>query len=452
MKILFKSLITLVVFAIIFSCSKSTFVGSDLFVPESIELFFKDDFEITAKTIKTDSVVTFDLLSYMSSLICGKIEDPVFGTSEAEIYIDLHVASDYPPFNYIESGSVKEVIIDSVVLVLGYDPATFYGDSTVSHDVEVSLLQRELIFKDTVYSNFSPAVTSTILGRKTFVPNYSDSIKVVEAGDTTTTAYSQMLRIRLDNSFAEAMVADTSLINTDTKFVKYAPGLRIKSTPNGNSFWGIDTGKTATAPYNSIIIYYTKGLEKLSYRIFVDGERTNYFKNDYVSSQIEPFFGSEEKGDSLLFMQGMAGPDIEINIPALADPFYNDFLINKAELEFFVLEDENSSLFDPLESVVLYRYDSFGKAIVTEDVYIAFSVLQDESFDGLLKNRIIDGKTLKKYSAVMSVHALRMFNSANPDTRVVISARNKKIRPNRSIIYGPGHSKYPMKFKLTYSK
>lgn len=452
MKVLFRSIITLSIICFVFACSKSTFVGSDLFVPDSIDLFYKDDFDIIAKTIRRDSVVTFDTQAFMTSMVCGRTVDPVFGTTEAEIFIDMHISNFIPPFQYSEDAILKKVNLDSVILVLAYEAEGFYGDSTVSHDLEVNLLRRKMIFEDTVYSTFRAEPSEDILGSKTFVPRLADTLKIFEPGDTSATEYTKMLRLKLDDEFAQAMIDDTSFINSDANFTNYSKGLRIKSTPNGNSMWAMDNTRSSEEPYNSVMIYYSRDTFQSSYRIFVDGDRTNHLVHDYAGSEIENFFDDTVKGDSLLFLHGLAGSDIELDIPALADPQYDEFLVNKAELEFFVLEDENSDIYDPLESILLQRYDSEGGIIVTEDVFLGLQILNDASFGGTLTETTIDGKILKKYTAVMSVHALRMFNDDNPDTKLRISARNKRERPNRSIIFGPGHSKYPMKFKLTYSK
>ncbi len=451
MKVFFRSLATILAILFIFSCSKTTFVGSDIF-PNGIDVFYKDDFEIIAKTIRRDSIITYDQVDFMNSMICGRIEDPIFGTTEAEMFIDLHITSLIPQFQYLEDAVSKEVELDSVVLVLGYDPLTFYGDSTVTHDIEVNLLSRKLLFEDSIFSTFQGTVDDEILASKTLIPNLRDTLHILEPLDTSTTAYTEMLRMPVDDAFAQAMIEDTSLVSSDDNFTTYARGIRVKSTPAGNSLWGVDWTKTAESPYNSIIVYYSRDTIKNSYRIFVDGDRSNYFNHDYSGSVVEEFIDDVEKGDSLLFLQGMAGTDIELDIPAFADPAFDEFLVNKAELEFFVLEDESSDLYEPISSILLQRFDEEGNIIVTEDVFLALQVLNDASFDGVLTETVVDGMTLKKYTAVMSVHALRMFNDENPDTKLRISARNKRIRPNRTIVFGPGHSKYPMKFKLTYSK
>lgn len=451
MKILFRSLLVVLIFSAIYSCEKTTFVGSDIFVPGSTELLFKEDFDIIAKTVRRDSFVTYDLTNSMPSLLVGKMDDPYFGVTEAELYIDLHINSVIPQFQFEKDGVPTLATLDSAMLVLGLDSKTFYGDSTTVHDVEVALLENKLIFKDTVYSTFQGVASSTILANESLVPSL-DSVYVVEPSDSIPKGYAEQMRIRIADDFIEELIQDTSLVSSDNNFTGYAPGIRIKSTPATNGMWGIDINKVNTSPNNSIIVYYKKGLDQLSYRIFVDGTRTNYVHHDYTGSVVESFFDDTEKGDSLLFLQGLAGTDIELEIPGLADASFGDFLMNKAELEFYVMEDETSELYSPLESIILQKYDGDGNLIVTEDVRVSATLLNNISFGGNVTKTTLDGKEVKKYTAAMSIHALEMFDDPNPDTRVVISARGKRIRPQRSIIFGPGHSTYPMKFKLTYSK
>ena len=454
MRILFNSIVVIAAICFTYSCSKTTLVGSDLFVPDSIELFYKDDFEITAKTVRGDSVVTSEPATFLNSLVLGKSVDPIFGTTVAEAYIDTHLEFSLAPgFQYEdENGVMKTAILDSVVLVLAYSPTQFYADSTVYHNLTVNALNEQIPSEDTLYSTYTQGFVETPLVEKRFRPNYTDSIRIIEPGDTIATVYVEQLRVQLELPFFEELMADTMLTESDASFIEYMPGIRIESAPEGNSFIAFDLTKTSESPNNRIIMYYTKEEVQSTYIIILDGERSSYYNHDYSGSEIEPFFDDEEKGDSLLFLQGMAGSDVEISIPAFADTEFSNFIINKSELEFYVYEDENSVLYEPLESILLQRYNDDGNIVATSDVFLAQQDIQDESFGGLLTEGSINGMTLKKYTAATTIHTLSMFDGNNPDTRIRISGRNKRGQANRSIIFGPGHSQYPMKFKLTYSK
>ena len=246
MRILFNSIVVVAAICFTYSCSKTTLVGSDLFVPDSIDLFYKDDFEITAKTVRGDSMVTSEPGSFLNSLILGKSVDPIFGTTVAEAYIDTHLEFNLAPnFQYEdENGVMKTAILDSVVLVLAYSPAQFYADSTVYHNLTVNALNEEIPSQDTLYSTYTPGFVETPLVEKRFLPNYTDSIRIVEPGDTVATVYVEQLRVQLELPFFEELMADTLLTENDANFIEYLPGIRIQSTPEGNSFIALDLTKT----------------------------------------------------------------------------------------------------------------------------------------------------------------------------------------------------------------
>lgn len=453
MKVLLYSLVVSATLVFTFACNKATLVGSDLFVPDSINLFFKDDFDISAVTKRVDSVVTFDGASSISSLIVGELDDPVFGKVKADAYVELNRSTTViPDFQYVVDGASLRARIDSVVLILAYNSEGFYGDTTLRHDVEISVLDEPLFnVEDTLYSTYRPSA-STVIGSKSFVPSASDSLFVVEPGDTSATGYASQVRIQLDNSWAEAMVADTTLISSNDNLLAYAPGLKISSTSGGSSTFGLDFALTVEAPNDRIRIYYRMDTVLATYDIIVNGGRHNYYGHDYQGSEVEAFIDSEEMGDSLLFLQGIAGTEIEVDLPVLGSGEFEDFVVNQAQLEFFVLEDPTFDIHQAIESITMERYGEDGELVILEDAFIASGILPESAFDGTLSSALVDGMTLNKYTALMTIHTVERFGENDPSTRIRILPQNKSIVPNRSIIYGPGHSKYPMKFKLNYSK
>jgi hypothetical protein len=455
MKVLLYSIVASATLIFTFSCNETSLVGSDLFVPDSIELFFENDFDVQAKTVRGDSILTYDGVNSFSTLLVGEIQDPVFGTTTAEAYAALNILeTTVVDFQYSVDGEEKQATLDSVVLVLGYQPSSFYGDSTLAHDIEIRVLDEDIFGTDSLFTSFKPEGEGRLIGSKTLVPNFTDSISISEPGDSLPTKYGNQLRMTLDKEWIQEIFDDTSLINSNADFQAYAPGLRISSTSGGSSTWGFAYGNSLNASSNIIKIYYTKDSIPATYNIIVNGNGHNYFNHDYVNSEVESFLNDEAKGDSLLFMQGLSGTEIELDLPFLEDSEYSDFLINQAELEFFVLEDETFDIHGAVEAITMSKFDESGNLIVIEDAFLDFStdILQDFTFDGTLGSREVDGLRVKKYSAFITIYTMERLSENSPFNRIRILPRNKSILPNRSIIYGPGHSTYPMKFKLNYSK
>ncbi|GLR16570.1 DUF4270 family protein [Portibacter lacus] len=448
MKVLLYSLAAMLALVFTFSCNKTSLVGSELFVPGSINLLYEDDFEITGKTIMGDSIITYDGTSSISTLTIGELNDPVFGKTIGEGYVSLNRASTAPIFQYDDG---QKVTLDSAVLILSYKHDGFYGDTLTRQEISVNVLEEDIFGADTMYSSFRPSAGS-LIGSKSIVPNFNDSLFITEPGDTSVSAYAQQLRITLDDSWAQAMIDDTTLVSSFDNFNAYAPGLKISSTPETSATFGLDFSTNQENPYNYITIYYTKDTLQLTYTIIVGNARHSYFEKDYSGSVVAPFFNDEEKGKELLYLQGLTGAEVEIDIPVLASNDFDEYLVNKAELEFYVLEDDISSDYSPAEAIYLERYNDDGETVVISDVIAASETGVVNIFNGLLQNTTVDGMTIKKYSAIMSIHTISMFNDDDPDSKLRIVTRNNSIVPNRSIIYGPGHPTYPMKFKLNYSK
>lgn len=455
MKLALKTMTILLVIFIILSCNKSSFVGSDLFTPDSIELLYKDDFEITAKTLRVDSVLVTDGFDYSEYLINGMLNDPIFGKTVAETYIDLHISSAYPNFKYLdEEGQTQYVTIDSVIMVLGLYQDGFYGDTLTPHTITVNQMVNTIPEGDSLYSTYQPEIISfRNMGSKTVIPSYIDSVAVLEPGDSLPTIYENQLRIPLNKNIFEALVQDTSLVVNDANFVEFFPGIKISSVPeSGNSVWGLDLTRTSTQPYNNIVVYYKRGESRGKYHIFIDSHRHNYFHQDYEGSVVNNIFGDETTGNETLYLQGMTGPNIEIDIPELHDDVFKDFLINKAELEFWVEEGSHDDTSPPLDAIGIYRYDKEGNLVEVEDYETSIRYNNDTYFDGSFDDVENNGVVMKKYTALLSIYALGVMNGEIEDSRLVITAKNKINTPKRSVIIGPGDDNFPMKFKLAYSK
>ncbi|WP_235298598.1 DUF4270 family protein [Portibacter marinus] len=457
MRIFLYSFAAFVVITITYACSKSSLVGADLFIPDSIELSFRDDFDIKAFTNNVDSVVTYDGAASITSLMVGQLRDPYFGETTAEAYANVSLLTQLggtvipPDFRFIKDGLETKVRLDSVVLVMEYNQAGFYGDSTTTHNIEVRVMENALPSGNKIFSTFRPSATD-LIGSRSFVPSPRDSFIVIEPNDTI--KVSNQFRMKLDNSWAQAMIDDTLLVHTPEAFLDYTPGISIKSTPNNSSTIGFNfnTLSSGAAPNNNIYIYYREDTLRKNYRFPLRGVRHNYYNHDTENAIVEEFLDDDEKGDSLVFLQGMAGPVVELELPVLSTDQLDGFLINRMELEFYVLESASQDIHAPIESIVLEEYNEEGDLVPIEDAIVAFNLGIPSYFEGTLEDVQLNGMTIKKYNAIISLHAIQELGSSNPKTRLRIVPRNKVTMPGRSIIFGPGHSEFPMRLKANFSK
>ena len=112
-------LFLVVLFIGIQSCNDPTSIGAELLEEDQANIGFTDTITLSATTIPSDTIRTYSPSAQIRSYLFGNMTDPVFGTSKSELYLEARLSFLQPDFFSIE--------VDSIVLVLPYDTASFYG-------------------------------------------------------------------------------------------------------------------------------------------------------------------------------------------------------------------------------------------------------------------------------------------------------------------------------------
>ena len=97
------------------SCTKPSLIGNDLLPPEdNINVVFTDTLSIISSTVREDSVRTYssNTAQQLGNYQIGRLVDPVFGTSKAEVYAQLRLLTTTPQFN--------EATLDSAIFSLTF--------------------------------------------------------------------------------------------------------------------------------------------------------------------------------------------------------------------------------------------------------------------------------------------------------------------------------------------
>ena len=348
--------------SIILSCTRindATDLGDGLIpVVDNVNTF---DTTITVETYNDsfwlsnpDPLLTDSFrMSKGATHILGKITngDPLFGTTDATIYLQLKPLS-YP---YAFENHNDSLFIDSVVLILDY--VETWGDSNALQTVRVSEIAPANVFKaDSNYlvrqAKFS---TIGILGTKSnFAPSIlNDSIKAYK--DTT----SNQLRISLDTNFGRRLLKYDSLstgINgayfNDSAFNSKFRGFAIESIAGGNALMGFNlaSGKTRLALYYR---YKNVPRQDTTVRYFTfDGvsANANYItRNNYIGSQALSTFGNGQ--DALVYLQNTPGTFARIKIPDLLNT--PNCVVHRAELIAEQIYDASDDLFTRPDALLL---------------------------------------------------------------------------------------------------
>jgi hypothetical protein len=427
------------------ACNDPTIVGSDLLNEEGLNIDFSDSINLHMRTVAGEPISTLvsgsaTQLTYM----IGELNDPFFGYSKTSSISEVHLGNSTPDF--------ENSVLDSAVLVIAYDSLAFYGDKSQAFDIKVYQLSQSLVDIDSLRSDETIAHESIPLGElNSYVVNTVDSVNVFDPDLDSTVLIGAHLRIPIDYNWADQILMDTTAAKSDSALVELVKGLYVEATSNGDGGY-IGLGIGSNADQTELVLYYTQSdTLKTKYKYRVLGKRHIEIQHDYSGTPVEEVLDDFTMGDSLLYIQSLAGVNIELDFSEIES--LGDVLINKAELELVVAElpGDDLQLYPPINNFIASKADENGELTLIDDLSTALNLGNLELyFGGLLTEEELEGITVQKYNFNLTNFAINALAGKENPT-MTISAAIKSERPNRSIIFGPGHSKYPARLKLTYT-
>jgi uncharacterized protein DUF4270 len=437
---------------VINSCNDPSSIGSELLDEDQVDVFYTDSFNLVTSTIKEDTILAYDPNPVITfdNFQFGIFNDPLFGKTEAGIYAQIIPSFDPPNFD--------GAILDSIILTLQYDSARTYGvlDDT-PFGVGVYRIIEPIDVESKYYSNqtFQIDEFAPLAEISGFTPKIAstDSIKGVidytfdAEGDTIDIVAS--LRIPLSLDFGQDLIDnyDSLIYTSNTNFVEQLlNGLYVKPLAETPGMLSFDIGALSTS---RMTLYYRRDTIKTQYVYGFSTQfvQLNNFKSDATGSIVDDFFNDTTKGDSLIFVQAMTGPSIKVEIPN-SDELQN-VIINKAELVFTVAElpEDDPDSYPPTNVLIATNLDTDGNYSFLSDI-----LLGGANFGGIVIDEVgPQGESIKQYSMNISAYFQDIVDGREDNT-IYLRAFPKQEKSSRSVIYGPGHSKYPMKLKLTYTK
>lgn len=417
----------------------------------------------------------------------GLIEDdPVFGKTDAQIYLALAPNSlNRNPFISLDS----VVGIDSAVLSLAYAGAVF-GDSTSNQKISVFEVSDPL-FKDSLgYQINHPHFNTTgpdLAGSIVNFSQFDDEKMIVVKQDTQNV--SNVLRLPIDPALGLRFAGyDTTVYpstSRDSAFQKAFNGLAIR----------VDAGGTST---NSALGYFNPAGENTRltfyFRVMRNGvvdTLTTDFVPFYTSSSVTRAFSANiiertpaheyadlslttpVEGPEKLLIQSSPGSFALLRVPGLKA--LNNRIIHRAELSFVPAGAPGSEIFNDPDRLFLDLIDSANNRFLTvqEDFLYNSSTLEYDvnSFGGFLKNnrfffnltRYVQSMVTRgDYNYAFRLYAPKaavdhyVFSSGT--VRGIISTNrlwipvNSYVSKGRSVIYGGGTGPQSMTVRIIYSK
>lgn len=432
------------------ACSRPTLVGGDLLDGDIVQLEFTDTISLTVKSVKVDSILTFEenFGLFITNFLLGNVDDPIFGHYDASIFSQLRPNSVNKRFG--------DGLLDSVVLQLAYDTSALYAyHRTDQMDLQVFRVVEDMPFTESLYNNDSFEIEMTPIGELLdFRPAPFDDVVLIDNSDPDaidTLTLGPHIRIKLDKFFGDELInLDTSLYSTFDTFVDYFKGMHIRASTDDNSMLGINMNN----PNTKLVLYYKDQDIKKTFDYYFDQGAVKFSKmsHDYTAAPVEEFIDDDVLGDSLVFMQGMSGLNIEVDFGDLS--FLENRIINHAELDIYhVTEfpDDVPSIFLATQGLLAKKINAdSGELEDVTDVITALQLGTLGLFGGDQMDVTEDGVDLFKYTINLTNHFQAMVEG-DETSKIYLESIAKARNPYRGIFYGPQNSQFPMKLRLTYT-
>lgn len=373
-----KLLITLAIISLYFSaCTKidTTKLGIELIPTVDNIHTFETTLDVAANTYAFPTDVndtTVPKLSKSSLHALGYLNDPLFGTTRASIFVELK--PEYFKFSFpIPKDSL--IAFDSAVLVLGYKNA--YGDTNSVLNAKVYQIIQSDFTEDTtkiIYNTSADIAYGALLGQTAFTTKNLTAQRKLATGDSV----SNQLRIKIDQTFAKALFErdSTNAFASDEAFTNYLKGFAIVP----------DAGIGNALAYFSLIdskleFHYRKknngkiDTTSTSFYSTATSAHANRVERVYASGEINNHFVTLPAGDNVVYVQSAPGTHVRISIPKLPEfKAKGNVVINRAELSIEQMYDASNNTFASSPYLFLDAIDETNKKFIT--------VPNDFSFQG----------------------------------------------------------------------
>jgi|GEM_PF-3584803 len=432
---------------LLLGCNESSVIGSDLIPPgDNLVVERTDTVTLLASTILEDSLETWDLSEQteIDDMLLGRVNHNTLGAYQAEIFTQIELGFINPDFSNSE--------FDSIVLILALDTFEVYGELQQPQSYHVYRMTEDFAVNDVLYSNKTFLTDApNVLGSVTnWIPNYTDSILV------DTVKERAQIRIRLDDALKTELfdTMDLSMYQSDEDLQTLFKGLHIVPDVSNTAMVSVDMNALETR----VLIYYTKDDTVSTFFPFLITEstgKTSYFNHDEArtTAPISMYVGDTDFGDSVVYVQGMAGANIKIDFPHAEAMNDQNIIVNKAVLQLSTLENDATDFNTrrPYQLTALRKTDD-GRLVLNRDVTLSLGRVGGFGlFGGDPQLTTYNGNNAYLYEVNMSAHFLEMM-TGNTESSLYISLFPKTQSARRISVGGPAHSERAMKLILTYTK
>ena len=420
-------------------CSDPAIFGSDLLEEDQLGVVATDTVTLHTTTLRGMPVITSDTTFIQASYLMGRLDDPFFGISISNLYIQPTIE-----FSSINFAGAR---LDSIVLILPYDSTGVYGQLTEPFGLEVFRVEQDLPSIN-LRSDVTFAYDPNPLGSANFIPTLDSTEFYDYSLNARDTLRRPQLRIPLSNALGtEIMALDTSFFSSSDAFQTFLRGLVIRPTADSKAMLGFNL----LDAFSGMMLYYTQNdtlQRQFQFNLNIFSVRYAEFQHDHSSGLVQQYLDASNVSDSLVFVQGMAGAMGKVTFPHAEN--LGRISVNKAELYLPVAAESNVDFrsYPLIERIIAYYYNEEGELVPIDDVEgnLRRRLDLDETYGGTETYE----NFVSAYKLNISSHFQKMVEGIVPK-ELYFSVLYRDRTPDRSILYGATHSRLPMKLNLTYT-
>ncbi|MCH2082264.1 MAG: DUF4270 domain-containing protein [Saprospiraceae bacterium] len=428
------------------SCNDPTSIGAELLEEDQANVGFSDTITLKATTILSDTIRTYSPSAQIRSYLFGDMTDPIFGRSKSELYLEARLSFLQPDFFSID--------VDSVVLVLPYDTASFFGIWQEEFGLDVFEMFEKMDRTADYNSDVSFMTDAVPMGSYTFTPN-PDTLTVIDysSGFPDTVSVVNQLRLPLDPELGTRLTRlDSASYQSDSAFIEVLNGIYLQPTLGTNGLISFDL---FNSPDGGIFLYYTQNDTvplQYHYQFNPFSAKVASFEHEITGTIVETAVNDADPTADLVFSQGMAGVDVKIELPDLS--YLQNSIINKAEIELSIapVDGDDTDAYSFIPQLVLGRdNDDQTDRVVIEDIEII--TLRGLDLGNAFGGQVLEGDENEPSTYLMNIAAyLQNYIETGEGSTLYLSAFPKANMANRTIFYGTSHPEFGVKLKIAYTE
>jgi len=437
----------------IFACNDPASIDTDLVNVDLLDIQVDDVFDISSFTVKEDSITSYRPGSIiLNKYPFGKYRDPVFGAVDVSIISQTYLTT-------ISAPDFTDAVLDSVIMEINIKQSEpHYGDTTQLLGLEVYEITETLDGANEYYSNRITPTESTPIGSYVGIPNFRDSVSVIRySGDSISVdRLPPHIRFSLTDEYGQRILdAGDEVLSSPSAYLEMFKGIELRPSLESPGMVAFDLSNfnsknTPNLNGATILVFYTQdGIQK-QYNVAINPALSVKFEqhqHDFTGAAIEPFLGDVIKGDSLIFVQGLTGPNAILRLNDVQK--LSGSIINGATLEVYATALDGDEDIRPLPTQLSLREKMDDGSLLYIRDFSSASQSGSLSIVGGTPEDI--GGGIFKYTFGIGSQLQDIIEGNRPN-EIYIRTNAKIASMRRAVLFGAGHSTYPIKLNVTYTK